>query len=101
MNTCSSDHEREDPQLSRGCGTRSLWMWLEWQQSSLVPSAIISIEMARSEDLRESPSAQEQRATSKGLHDMEDLPRKKSAQKVGLTNGSPVQKHLLKDAAGC
>ena len=62
----------------------------------LVPSALISIEMARPERLRESPSAQEQRATAKGFHDMEDLHRNKSAQKVGLTNGSPVQTHTLR-----
>lgn len=56
----------------RGHGTRCPWVWQEWQQGSLVPSAITSIEMARTEDLRESLSVQEQRATSKESQDMED-----------------------------
>lgn len=81
-----SSPEGAGPEAS-GCG---------WSGSKVFGPFLISFEVARPEHLRESPFAQEQRATSKGFHDMEDLPRNKSAQKVGLTNGSPVQTHTLR-----
>lgn len=60
-------------------------MWWEWQQGSVVPAAITSAERARTEGLREPPSAQEQRARPKESHDTEGLgdklPGKNLAQK--------------------